>query len=319
MSKLENTYNSFEELQDQIEEQGGGGGGDVDKEYVDNKVNEEKARAQEVENQLSNRITVERERATAKENELDLNKQDKLTTGSDLTTVSDSTKVSYVDLTNKNVISFTLANLWNWVKTKIKTTISSATTNEDIIGGKVIYDELQKKQDKLENDTELSEVSDSTKTSFTDLTNKKIKSFTLAILWNWVKGKITELYYPVGIVIFNTGTNPQTNLGGTWSLYATGTKALYLDATAETTINEELPNLKLEVNNLFLKGDRREPTTSPGTTITVKNNEWSGTNSSPATNLQELKFNANGYNSVYKDNGKVRAEGITICAWKRTA
>lgn len=148
MSKLENTYNSFEELQEQIEEQGGGGGGDVDKEYVDNKVNEEKTRAQGVENQLSNRITAESERATAEENTLNLNKQDKLTAGTDLSTVSDSTEASYVDLTNKNVISFTLATLWNWIETKIKTTISSASTDKDIVSGKAVYTELEKKLNK---------------------------------------------------------------------------------------------------------------------------------------------------------------------------
>ena len=115
------------------------------------------------------------------------------------------------------------------------------------------------------------------------------------------------------------GTNPSTNYGGTWELLADGTKALYLDSTAGTIINEELPNIKGKIGNMFIKGDRRTFTKSGALDFENSNNNYGGTTSQSGTVLIGIKFNAYNSNSVYKDNGKVRAEGITICAWKRTA
>ena len=142
--------------------------------------------------------------------------------------------------------------------------------------------------------------------------------WTFARVWNYIKGKITSVYYPIGTVVFNTGTNPSSAFGGTWELYATGTKALYLDATAGTTINEELPNIKGSYNFENLS----KATTFSGAfnDSTVNSSGQRDINyGSGNQNWGTINFNANKSNSVYKDNGKVRAEGITICAWKRTA
>lgn len=151
-TKLANVYNSDEELQQQILEEsgGGGGGGDVDKAYVDRMDAEERQRAMTKENQLEQKIDNEISRATTEENNIKNEKQDKLTTGSDLSSVSDSTKISVVDLVSKIITNFTLATLWNWVKTKFITTITSSSTDTEVASAKATYKLTKNKVDKIE-------------------------------------------------------------------------------------------------------------------------------------------------------------------------
>ena len=188
--------------------------------------------------------------------------------------------------------------------------LAQITTNKNDI------DDLQEeKQDKI-TDSALSSIDDSTTVSSVSATDKTNKTFVLSDLWDYIKGKITEVYYPVGAVVLNMGTNPSESFGGTWELLATGTKALYLDSTAGTAVSEELPNIKggdipMELSNAdgkwkgALKLTKQDSNRSP---------QWSGSDG-----WGNLSFDASKSNSVYKNNGKVRAEGITVCAWKRTA
>ena len=190
----------------------------------------------------------------------------------------------------------------------------------------------EEKQDKL-TDSTLSTVDGNTNVSEVNASSKTSKSFTLNTLWTFIKSKITEVYYPVGSVVLNMGTNPSESFGGTWELLATGTKALYLDSTAGTAVSEELPDPQITL------GDAGE--TKLGDASTVMNffkyttsgaNKWgysSDSNtqkmeavkeiSAPVTTASNHTHTATIGNSTYSDGGNVRAEGITVCAWKRTA
>ena len=199
---------------------------------------------------------------------------------------------------------------------------SSSTDFSDYYTKEQVDELLDDKQDALTSSDETSDLSDTSKFSVVDTTAKTNKRWVLSTLWAWIKGKITEVYYPVGTVIFNTGTNPGTNFGGTWQLYATGTKALYLDATAETTVNEELPDPQLS--------------TQSGGSHTHQSQGYYGGGSEAKQCMARRKISSDPTdtncllsggahthtikvgNSVYSGS-KVRAEGITICAWKRTA
>lgn len=196
----------------------------------------------------------------------------------------------------------------------IVTAIGTGVGNLTIPTGGAVRVALSYKQDTIVASDQSTTPTDTDKLSYVNNTTNN--RWTFEKIWDWIKGKITAIYYPVGSVIFNMGTNPSDNFGGTWELLTTGTKALYLDATAGTTINEELPNIKsngipIEISNGSnnwvgaLKLTKQDSGRSPN---------WSGSNG-----WGTLSFDASKSNSVYKDNGKVRAEGITICAWKRTS
>lgn len=173
---------------------------------------------------------------------------------------------------------------------------------------------LTNKQDKIEDTTEQT-ITDNDYLS--DLNGTSNKRYGVAAIWNFIKGKITQIYYPIGSVVFNMGTNPSTNYGGTWELLADGTKALYLDSTAGTTVNEELPNIKFDMSGLRF---RALSDFSASGAITINYiTQAIGCSGSTNRAITGIHFNANKGNSVYKDNGHVKAEGITICAWKRTA
>ena len=177
-----------------------------------------------------------------------------------------------------------------------------------------VQEGLEGKQDKLSNAPAYSTPLDSDALCDVVLSDNKVKHITFANIWTWIKGKITSTFYPVGSIVLNMGTDPSSTFGGTWQLLATGTKALYLDSVAGTTVNEELPNIKGEYT--------LELTGNAGSNGAFKNTKEAG-NRSPnwegSNSWGKLKFDASKSNSVYKDNGKVRAEGITVCAWKRTA
>lgn len=186
--------------------------------------------------------------------------------------------------------------------------------------------ELAKKQDKLTDSDETSNLTDNSKFSLVDSDSKTNKKWLLSKLWDYIKGKITEIYLPVGSVVLNKGTNPSTNFGGTWQLLTTGTKALYLDATAGTFVNEELPNIKGKIGS---NGQWDTPSSRGGVEV-ARTGAFSSSEVNDGGRLQEgssgtayktfnITFDASKSNSVYKNNGKVRAEGITICAWERTA
>lgn len=173
---------------------------------------------------------------------------------------------------------------------------------------------LANKQDNI-TDTQEQTITDNDYLS--DLNGIINKRYGISALWNYIKGKITQIYYPIGSVVLNMGTNPGASFGGTWELLANGTKALYLDSTAGTTINEELPNIKFDMEGLRLRALSSYSTR--GAIATQHITKAIGCSGATNRVITQLHLNANKYNSVYKDNGKVRAEGITICAWKRTA
>lgn len=219
----------------------------------------------------------------AKYEDYDTNKQDKITDSTQTSDLADSDYFS--DLNGTTNKRWTLLKVWEFIKSKFTydTDYTDAPTDTDTLAN-------------LDKDT------------------AKIKRITFANLWTWMKGKITSVYYPVGSVVLNMGTNPGTNFGGTWELYATGTKALYLDATAGTTINEELPNIKGSCNLELGGNSTRDGAMWSEQKAGNRSPNWAGSYS-----WATMYFDASKSNSVYKDNGKVRAEGITICAWKRTA
>lgn len=177
--------------------------------------------------------------------------------------------------------------------------------------------------DLLSNEDKSSEeLTDNSQLSLTDLTNSKNKLFKLSQIWDYIKGKATQFIYPIGSVKFNNGSyNPQDIYGGTWSLYANGTQALYLDETAGTTINEELPNIKGNIQDVNFRGSSAQSITKFGalSKSTKTNGSAIGCGTPNGDVIKSIVFNASDSSAVYKDNGKVRADGITICAWIRTA
>ena len=205
MANLPNTYNNWEELQNQIE-QGGGGGGDVTKEYVDNKVAEERTRASGVESNLSNRI-----------NTLNTDKQDKLTDDG-TQTAEDGNKLSFVDLINKKVKYIFLSDIYTYIKNKINGAVSNIlNTNLNAnrvcvtdTNGKVsnsanisteelnaleniesnIQNQLNDKQDKVTQGAEITSITDNTVVSFFDLVNKKIQDIKFSNIWSWITNKL---------------------------------------------------------------------------------------------------------------------------------
>lgn len=199
--------------------------------------------------------------------------------------------------------------------------INSGIDSEKVEQIQINKNDIENKQDEI---TDVNQINNPNDTDYlSDLSNTINKRWTFEKIWNYIKSKITEIYYPVGSVIFNTGTNPSTSFGGTWELYATGGKALYLDATAGTTVNEELPNpnITLDTTGAHTHTYRKQ----------TGRNSWNAqvgsydVGQSAYTDNQATGSNGNHTHtvnigsSVYKDNGKVRVEGITICAWERTA
>jgi hypothetical protein len=194
----------------------------------------------------------------------------------------------------------------------IVTAIGTGVGNLTIPTGGAVRVALSYKQDTIVASDQSTTPTDTDKLSYVNNTTNN--RWTFEKIWDWIKGKITAIYYPVGSVIFNMGTNPSDNFGGTWELLTTGTKALYLDATAGTIINEELPNIKGGCNLELGGNSTRDGAMWSEQKAGNRSPNWNGSYS-----WAKLYFDASKYNSVYKDNGKVRAEGITICAWKRTA
>lgn len=243
------------------------------------------------------------------------------------------TLISSEDLSQISLNKLSISNLSNQKVDKVsgKSLISDININQITTNKNDITDlksNVGTKQDKI-TDSALSSISDSTTVSSVSASGKTNKTFTLSKLWTYIKGKITATYYPVGSVVLNMGTNPSTNFGGTWELLATGTKALYLDSTAGTTITEELPNPSITIGNtgkktVDFKGIKGFAYKSGG-----KSDVW-GMDYGTHELYEQASFDsvetASNHshtvtvgNSVYKNSGKVRAEGITVCAWKRTA
>lgn len=193
------------------------------------------------------------------------------------------------------------------------TTLENNVRNSFLIFNKM-------KQDVLETTVSADEPTDTDYVSSVDLTYKKNKIFTFSQIMNYIRKKITEIFYPVGSVVFNTGTNPGYLFGGVWELYSTGGKALYLDSTAGEAVEEELPNIKGIITNCYWAGTLIPVPSGAFSNSDTNNYDWQGQPTETRKGmLTQLDFKASNSNSVYKDNGKVKAEGITICAWKRTA
>ena len=129
-----------------------------------------------------------------------------------------------------------------------------------------------------------------------------------------LKRQLLDITFPIGSIYLNMGNDPSSQLGGTWELIATEDKALYISNTANKSISEELPNItgggismELSNGNGSWTGALRLTKQDPG-----RSPQWSGD-----SGWGTLYFDASKSNSVYKNNGKVKVDGITVCAWKR--
>ena len=88
---------------------------------------------------LANLLTTAKDSVVNAINELFNNKQDKITDSTNANNPIDSDKVSEVSATNKTNKTWTFTQVWNWVKTKIKTSITNSLTDADIVSGKAVY------------------------------------------------------------------------------------------------------------------------------------------------------------------------------------
>ena len=93
--------------------------------------------------------------------------------------------------------------------------------------------EIDNKQNKL-TDITITTVDDDMYISNVDLTNNSNQKFTLSTLWNYLKGKITLLVYPVGSIYINTGGNPSDVFGGSWEIFATNQFLYGVSSSSQT-------------------------------------------------------------------------------------
>lgn len=130
---------------------------------------------------------------------------------------------------------------------------------------------------------------------------------------------LVDFFYPIGTIITNNGTNPSDIYSGTtWERYITGTQVLYGADAAGTTISEELPNITGTAGGVVTYS-----TVGTGSGV-FYNSPSEGArsvnqNTSGGMGFTTLKFSARNSSNVYKDNGKVRPAGKTVCYWIRTA
>ena len=73
--------------------------------------------------------------------DLKTDKQDKIT-DSTLDSISDSTTVSSVSATSKTNKTFALSKIWNWITSKLSTTLSSSSTDVQIPSAKAVWDSV---------------------------------------------------------------------------------------------------------------------------------------------------------------------------------
>lgn len=246
--------------------------------------------------------------------------QEKLSTASGITTVSDTTDFSQVSVSDKTVKQATGLSIWNYIKSKLTGAISSviqsdlgtskamATTSDGKIGATLVTtDELYTLR------------GSDTSTTLQAQIDK---------IWDEMWKKI----YPVGSIYTTiTQDNPATLFGGTWEIVSAGR---YLrgegeSGTAGTFINQQLPNIKGHIDcsdgmNGFLAsyGGSRSGALNRHNR-TSSNELWFSQDNkiSPSTNgwANGIEFNAANSNSIYTDNGNVIPNSYTVHFWKRTS
>lgn len=152
--------------------------------------------------------------------EADTKFQEKLTDDGSINTLSDTTTVSSVNLVSKGVKSLTLGAIWNYIVAKITGSASTAiTTNlerskvvvtdanqklnvsgvysaelEQLSGidtTKTVQTQLNGKQAKLEETSEIYTIQDTTPFSRVNLSTNKVAPIRAQNIWNYIKGKLT--------------------------------------------------------------------------------------------------------------------------------
>lgn len=131
--------------------------------------------------------------------------------------------------------------------------------------------------------------------------------------------------YPTGSIIMTYDkVSPATYIGGTWDLISEG---YYPVATIKDTIDEQterfkqagLPNITGKIDNLALKGDRRDVSkTGALSKSTTYTSAWGGTNSGEMTGLNKLEFDASGSNNIYGASDTVQPQSVLVYIWRRT-
>lgn len=256
--------------------------------------------------------------------------QEKITSGDAITTVTDSTELSQVNLTTKKVRQITASTVWDYIKTKLPITLVSSVSDETMMGSVDVNDAVSPVEafsastlwnyikSKFTKDT-LTTIDDNTKIGTVDTSkNNPVQEMTVKTLFDYMWKKI----YPVGSIYTTITTdNPATLFGGTW-VHLGENRVLWNvseGSSAGSTLGAQLPNIKGTART-------RVPTEYYNQT------RWSGalgTFYSNAVNLDgedgtrkdqtgEIYFNASKSNSIYTDNGTVRPPAYTVHFWRRT-
>lgn len=152
-----------------------------------------------------------------------------------------------------------------------------------------------------------------------DNTFTGINNFTNALQLNGTA--LTDLLYPVGSIYISTvNTSPATFIGGSWTKlpagYAlwTASSGAYNGSTG--TISASLPNIKGTYTQL--RADSGAGFDCDGVLFKNSISTSSGTGTGAGGKKGTITFNANAYNSIYKDSATtVQPPAIKVYAWRR--
>ena len=154
-----------------------------------------------------------------------------------------------------------------------------------------------------------------------DQTIAGTKNFTNGFLLNG--SLLTDILYPIGSIFISTNNiNPASFLGGSWTQlpagYAlwTASSGAYDGTTG--TISASLPNIKGTYTQL--RADSGAGFDCDGVLFKNSISTSSGTGTGSGGKKGTITFNANAYNSIYKDSATtVQPPAIKIYAWRRVS
>lgn len=186
------------------------------------------------------------------------------------------------------------------------------------------------KQNRLISGAERQSVGDESYFSFVDPGTSYVSDTKGSTIYTYIENKILDRWeqkfldkvYPIGSIYTTVGVEDPADLfGGAWEIVGNG-RVLWgvgESDTAGTTLSEQLPNIKGQLN--FSTGSQGH---TEFTASGVFARQGSGSYSYPdpvgsSTSGRIADFNASRSSSVYTDNGIVRPNAYTVKFWKRTA
>ena len=152
----------------------------------------------------------------------------------------------------------------------------------------------------------------------TDIDGNLIK---VAGNYSFTESEAFLMAHPIGsYYISQNPTSPAELYGGAWEELDAG-KTLWTIPTTETgaggTIEAGLPNIKASYSAFMRDDGVNESVSGAFSTSRPRERSWNGASGDGS---RTLSFNANKYNSIYRDDVKtVQPPAIKVYMWKRYA